>query len=323
VQRWLDLWNSYWFPVTTTLSLSLSRIIAVAAQLLWFFPELDFNLILATKNSEFTDPQPLIRAISAIIPRSYFATPDVLSALYWITLVAGVGALIGLLTRASLAVFTFGIWFFVSHQYSYADIHHGEAVFGLFLLALTLAPSGKSLSVDALIARRRSPSLDRSTAEFPKTDTAMWPLKLAQVLLAMTYFSTGATKLIDGGLAWMNGYTLQTINFSVGIQRGLPVGIWLGQHYTLSLILSVFTILFEVFFFLSLFFPRVAPLFFAGGILFHIGLHLAGGHGFFQHIVLLLLLLLFLDPRRVEAWWSKYVRRAPKLNFRLAEPQSG
>ena len=48
----------------------------------------------------------------------------------------------------------------------------------------------------------------------------MWPLKLAHVVLAMTYFSTGITKLLAGGLAWMNGYTLQTYVFIDGINRG-------------------------------------------------------------------------------------------------------
>jgi hypothetical protein len=133
----------------------------------------------------------------------------------------------------------------------------------------------------------------------------MWPLKLAHVLLAMTYFSTGATKLISGGLTWMNGYTLQAYTFGDAIARGYPVGIWLGQHYTICVLLSVFTIAFETFFFLSLFFPRVAPLFFLSGIFFQIGLFASAGHPFFQHIVLLTLLLFFIHP----AWWQTLLTR--------------
>jgi hypothetical protein len=321
VKRWIDLWNRYWFPATTTLPLSLSRIFAVAAQLFWFFPELDYNLNLAAKNDQFTAPQPLIRILAAIVPRAYLTTPEVISGIYWITVAAGVAALLGLLTRVSLFVFAFGIWFFVSHQYSYGDVHHSEALFCIFLLALAFAPSGKSLSLDALIARRSSPR--RRAAEVETVETAMWPLKLAHVLLAMTYFSTGATKLIDGGLRWMNGYTLQSYTFADGIARGQPVGIWLGQHYTLCLILSVFTVAFELFFFLSIFFPRVAPLFFVTGIFFHIGLHLAGAHGFFPQIALLVLLLFFLRPEWVEAWWSKYVHQTPNAGYRVVESRGG
>jgi uncharacterized membrane protein YphA (DoxX/SURF4 family) len=313
VERWIKAWNAYWFPTTSSRILSISRIVAVAAQLFWFLPELDYNLNLMAKNTEFMDPQPLIRAISAIVPRAVFFTPTMLTAIHWLTIVAGVAALIGFLTRTSLFVFALGIWFFVSHQYSYADIHHPEAVFCIFLLALAFAPSGRSLSLDAVIRSRRARGAGRvrdRSQEHDQVDTAIWPLKLAHVLLAMTYFSTGATKLISGGLSWMNGYTLQAYTFGDAIARGYPVGIWLGQHYEICLVLSIFTIAFETFFFLSLLFPRVAPLFFLNGIFFQIGLFASAGHPFFQHIVLLTLLLFFINP----TWWQvllhSYANRA-------------
>ena len=39
------------------------------------------------------------------------------------------------------------------------------------------------------------------------------PLKLVHVLLAIAYFSTGFSKIVYGGLQWMNGYTLQSYIF--------------------------------------------------------------------------------------------------------------
>ena len=306
MKRWIDLWNAYWFPLTTTKSLSLSRIIAVAAQLFWFFPKLEWNLTLAAKNSQFTDPQPMIRLIAALVPREIFFTPQVISAIYALTAVSGVLALVGLFTRTSLFVFAMGIWFFISHQYSYADIHHPEAVFCIVLLALALAPSGGSYSLDALLRRNRARRAGKpeSAPELEKVDTAMWPLKLAHVLLAMTYFSTGATKMIDGGLRWMNGYTLQMYTFGDAVARDIPLGIWIGQHYWVAVFLSIFTIAFELGFFLSIFFPRVAPLFFITGIFFQIGLDLSAGHGFYHHITLLTLLLLFIDNE-----WQQTLRQ--------------
>jgi Vitamin K-dependent gamma-carboxylase len=312
VKRWIDRWNAYWFPTTTTLSLAISRILAVAAQLFWFFPNLDKNLNLL-KNTEFTDPQPLIRAISAIVPRAVFFTPTILTAVYWITVVAGITALVGLFTRTSLLVFALGIWFFVSHTYSYADIHHPEALFCIFLLALAFAPSGKSLSLDALFRRRRAGLASNSakeSKESEKVDTAMWPLKLAHVLLAMTYLSTGMSKLIGGGPAWMNGYTLQLYTFADAMNRGKPLGIWLAQQHTLAIGLSVLTVLLETLFFLSLILPWAAPFFFFGALLFQIGLFLTAGHNFFQHMVLLVLLLLFINPDWWRSWWNKYVNRS-------------
>lgn len=312
VKRWIQRWNAYWFPTTTTLSLSISRIIAVAAQLFWFFPELDYNLHLLEKNPEFMDPQPLIRAISAIVPRAVFFTPTVLTGIYWMTVVAGITALVGLFTRTSLFVFALGVWFFVSHAYSYADIHHTEAVFCIFLMVLAFAPSGKSLSLDALIRSRRNRLngiFAEESEDSAKVDTAMWPLKLAHVLLAMTYFSTGMTKMIGGGPAWLNGYTLQLYTFADAMNRDRPLGIWLAQQHNLAILLSVFTVLLELFFFVSLFLPRAAPLFFISGVFFQIGLFLTGGHDFFQHIVLLVLLLFFISPAWWQTLWSKYVDR--------------
>ena len=304
MRRWIDRWNAYWFPESTTVPLALARIIAVAAQLFWFLPSLEEQIHRLQRNSEFIEPQLLIRAISAVVPGEFFS-PPVFTTLYWITVGAGVLALIGLFTRVSLFVLALGIWIQIAHLYSYGDRHHTQAVFCLFLMALAFAPSGRSLSVDALIRRRHARRSGRTGAEPERLDTALWPLKFAHVLLAMTYFSTGASKLIFGGLQWMNGYTLQKYTFSDAMHREIPLGIWLAQQHTLAVFLSIFTILFETFFFLSLFFPRLAPFFFIAGIGFQTGLYLTGGHDFFQHITLLFILLITLTPE----YWRVRVRR--------------
>jgi hypothetical protein len=308
VSRWIDRWNAYWFPTAPTLHLAICRIVAVAAQLFWFFPDLAIQQNRLLKNPEFIEPQLLIRVISAIVPREVFFTPDAFAVLYWVTTVAGAAALVGLFTRTSLFVFALGTWIFVAHLYSYGDRHHVEALFCIFLLLLALAPSGERLSVDALIRRRRRGSAGDTWVASELSDMALWPLKVAHVLLAMTYFSTGVSKLIHSGMQWMNGYTLRTHTFGDALERGHPLGVWLAQQQTLAVALSVFTILLEVFFFVSLFTPRLAPLFFAGALAFHVGLYAAGGYDFFQHMVLLTLLLFFLYP---DWWRSRLGHRGP------------
>ena len=298
VRRWADRWNAYWFPATPTLHLAICRIVAVAAQLFWFFPDLEEHQNLLLKNPEFIEPQLLIRAISAVVPREVFFTPDAFAVLYWVTLVAGVAALVGFFTRTSLFVFALGTWIFVAHLFSYGDRHHTEALFCIFLLLLALAPSGERLSVDALLRRRRRLANEASSAS-GMSDMAIWPLKMVHVLLAITYFSTGMSKLLYSGLRWLNGYTLQGHTFGDALERGHPLGLWLAQQHTLAIALSVFTILLEVFFFVSLFLPRLAPLFFLGALAFQVGLYLTAGYDFFQHMVLLTLLLFFLYPE----WW--------------------
>ena len=302
--RWIERWNAYWFPKTTTVYLGASRIIAVAAQLFFFRASLSDQIHLLDKNPTFIYPQVLIRAIAAVVPRDVVFTPSGFTVIYWVTTIAGVAALIGLFTRASLLIFALGTWFFVAHLYSYADIHHPEAVFCIFLLALAFAPSGDSLSVDALIRRARA---GRHVLEAPReADTAMWPLKLAHVLIALTYFSTGLTKMVFGGLDWMNGYTLQGYLLADGLRRNLPLGLWVAQHHTLCVLLSIFTVVLELSFFISLFVPRTAPFFLLNALLFQIGLLLTAGHKFYPHMMVLFLLLLFIEPE----WW-----RAPLTKY--------
>jgi hypothetical protein len=309
VKRLIDLWNAYWFPTTSTLNLAGARIVAVAVQLFLLFPRLDYHINLALKNTEFIAPQPLIRAIAAVVPRETLFNAGGLTAVYWISIAAGAAALVGLFTRTSLFLFALGSWFFVSHAYSYDDVHHTQALFAIFLMALPFSPAGASLSVDALIRRRRARAGGDAPGAAERADTAMWPLKLAHVLLAMTYFSTGITKLISGGLAWMNGYTLQNHIFSDAVNRGIPLGIWLAQQHTLCILLAVATILFELFFFVSILLPRTAPYWFAGGLMFHLGLLVTSGHPFYEHMLLNLLLLLFLDPD----WFPARLRKLEAL----------
>jgi hypothetical protein len=304
-ERWIDRWNRYWFPPSSTLNLACCRILAVAAQLFWFFPSLDYQINLLSKNPRFIDPQPIIRAITLVVPRDVFFTPAVFTALHRITFAAGLLALVGLFTRTSLFVLALGIWILVGHAYSYADLHHPEALFAIFLMILPLSPAGDRLSLDAVLRRRRAARAGAPPRDRAVSDTAMWPLKLVHVLLSMTYFSTGITKLLSGGLAWMNGYTVAIYTFGDAIQRHKPLGIWVAQHHTLCVLLGVGTIAFETFFFVSLFVPRLAPLFFLSGILFHLGLYVTAGQPFFQHMVLNAMLLLFLDPAWFLAWVSR------------------
>jgi len=309
VRSWLERWNAYWFPETRTLDLARCRILAAAVQTFWFLPlfaSLPAQVTLLQKNSSFIDPQLLIRAITILVPREALFTAPVFTALYWITFAAGVLAVVGLFTRTSLFVLTTGTAILTAHKYSYGDVHHIEALYVLFLLLLTFSPCGERLSVDAWLRRRRG-LIPAAT-----TDLGAWPLKGAHILLAMTYFSTGASKLISGGLQWMNGYTLQSYTFQDAVARDIPLGIWLAQWHGVAVALSVFTILFEIFFFVSVIYPSVAPLFFMMGIGFHTALYATGQHRFFSHIVLLLLLLLFLQP----GWWRAWTK-APAV-FRLA-----
>jgi Vitamin K-dependent gamma-carboxylase len=291
----------------------------VAVELVWFFPKLPFQINLAVHNTAFDHPQPLIRLVTAVVPREVVFTPTVLTSIHWIAMAAGVLAIIGLGTRPALLVYGLCYGFFVSHAYSYGDVHHREVPYFLFILALAFSPAGERLSVDALLRRLRARRTGRPETFTGLSDLAMWPLRFLHVILAMTYFSTGVTKLLAGGLQWMNGYTLQFAIFRNAISRAAyaPLGLWMAHQHTLCILMSIGTILFETFFFVSLFLPRVAPLFFAGGILFHLMLYLTSGHPFFEHMLLNATLLVCYDPVRFDALWQ---RITSLLRFRPVTP---
>ena len=299
--RWAEWWNRYWFTPAPTINLALARILAVASQLFWVFPSLDEQLSRLQANSRFIHPQLLIRIVAAIFPRDIWFTPANITAIYWLTVAAGVLALVGLFTRPAMLALALGVWFLVAHRFSYGDVHHSEAMFAFFIMSLALAPSGDDLSVDAW-RRRRAGRPPAAMSAF-----ARWPFALAHLLLAMVYFSTGITKLIFGGLQWMNGYTLQGRTLMDALGRDIPLGIWLAQQHHLAILLSIGTVIFELGFCLSLFLPRWKTLFFAAALAFHVGLHLVGGHGFFGHMAVVLILLLCYDP----PWLPFPARPAP------------
>lgn len=285
----------------------------------WFFPSLHYQINLATNNTEFDHPQLLIRLVTAFVPRAVVFTPTVLTIVYGIAMTAGWLAIIGLGTRYALLVYGLAYGFFVSHAYSYGDVHHREVLYFLFILALAFSPAGQRLSIDALIGRRRARRAGHAESSTQQSALAMWPLKFLHVLLSITYFSTGVTKLLAGGLQWMNGYTLQFAIFKNAIRRAAypEFGLWMAHQHTLCILVSIGTILFETFFFVSLFLPRVAPLFFAGGILFHLMLWLTSGHPFFEHMLLNATLLICYDPVRFNAIWD---RITSLLRLRSATP---
>jgi Vitamin K-dependent gamma-carboxylase len=309
----VDRWNAWWFPPASTLHLAICRIVAVGAQLVWFHPNLAEHVNLLRKNHEFIEPQLITRILAAVFSRDAFFSPSMFTALYWVTFAFGILALVGLFTRLSLFLFATGTWIFVAHLFSYGDRHHTEALFAIFLMLLALAPSGERLSVDAALRRRRTGVSGAETSEL-----AIWPLKLMLVLLSLTYLSAGMAKMLHSGLRWMNGYTLQGHTLADALSRGYPIGVWLAQQHTIAVLLSIFTIVFELFFWVSLLVPRRwVPGFLMVALLFQVGLYVTGGYDFFQHMVLLVLLLLFLNPD----WWQR--RAVARVRASGSSPETG
>jgi predicted DCC family thiol-disulfide oxidoreductase YuxK len=111
---------------------------------------------------------------------------------------------------------------------------------------------------------------------------ARWPMLLLQWVFSLIYFSAAMEKLLASGIDWMNGYTLQYFLVRDGLRWNTELGVWLGQHHTIVMLLSIFTIVWEGIFFLVLIFPRMAYVFVPLGLAFHTGIYLTMRAPFFQ-----------------------------------------
>lgn len=280
-------WRRWWFPPDSGLDLAVCRIVVVGAQLVLFLPFFmaspSEQVALLELDGGFDHPQWLIRGLAALLPPDRVSWAALVYGVYAVTIATGVTTLIGFRTRISAFVFAAGTWFLVSHAGSYGQIQHPEVVLGSFLLFLGVSPSGRRLAIDAR----------RAAGQAGDTREAVWPLRLTQLLLAWSYFSNGAAKLLHSGLEWLNGYTLQQTLLTMALNWERPLGLWLARHHGLCAGLSVATIAFELSFPLAVFSRRARPYYLVAGALFHLFSWFAMGVVFVQHVVLYVVFLGF------------------------------
>jgi hypothetical protein len=280
-------WRRYWFRPSPLVYLALLRIIAVGAQLIILLVEDGYSLRqlagLASLPDSMYKPLPALQLF--LLPFGLDARPSfaALTVIYWMTAVAGIGALLGLKSRLSLLIFAAGNTFLQAFAYSFGDLHHREALMIITLWLLALSPAGGVLSLDSYLATGRS---SRRKPLRKKNIFAAWPLLLVQNLFGLVYLDSALRKLYAGGADWVNGYTLQYYLYSDASRRGSAFGLWLAQQHTLACVLSWITILWEGTFFLVLIFPRLVWLYLPLGIALHAGMALAGVAWFTQFIAL-------------------------------------
>jgi hypothetical protein len=132
---------------------------------------------------------------------------------------------------------------------------------------------------------------------------------VTQIVIALAYLCAGLCKLHEGGLAWLNGYTLQTYLFHDALHWNRPLGLWVARQHELCVLLSIGAVALEVFFFVAVVWRRAAPFFLLGGAALHISIFMLQAAPFFQ---LIILYVVFIDFERVfglrsggEGWDSR------------------
>jgi len=285
MSRLWQWWTAYWFRPQPVLDLAVCRVLWVGFQLVHLLAVVPKEMAdLSHLPPELYKPiftlQVLLRPLGGAAETPLAAVP----AVYGLTVVAGVLALLGCMTNLSVGLFALGNIFLQALRYSHGELHHPEAAMMLGLALLALGPCGSVLSVDAWWRRRGS-----ATVEPAATRTSVfagWPLRAVQWVLAVIYLSSAYAKLADAGLAWMNGHTLQYYLIRDGLRWERDLGVWLGQSYLVAWILGWVTIIFEGTFVLAAIIPRLAWVYLPVGLMLHLGIYVTMKASFFTYMVL-------------------------------------
>ena len=299
--------DRYWFAPARVRDLAYLRIAVVFALLLGvLWPgALESQLQLTLLAREWFMPLPALKVL--MLPFGWGTRPSaLLVTTAWIVCgAAGIAAMLGAYTRASLVTFTVMCTFLIMHGYAFGTLHHPEAAATIVLWVLILTPCGAELSVDALRARVAE---SRARGRFvvrgadATSRDARWPMRLAQWLLVCVYASAALTKLVVAGSTWLNGYTITYYLLLDGVNHQLPVSVALAHVQWFSVSCAVVAMAFELTFVLCVLFPRLSPGYLAVGTALHTGIWVFMRPPFFQFIALY---ASFAEPLR--AWASRFV----------------
>ncbi|MBL8822228.1 MAG: HTTM domain-containing protein [Planctomycetia bacterium] len=210
---------------------------------------------------------------------------------FWIkvTYFAGIGC-VALFTVGWMTRFT-GIlsWaFHVSYMHRAMMIWFGmDAMISFMMLYLCISPCGKVLSLDTLLAYRRSRAQWNSQQPLWSATVA---LRLMQIHMCIVYFIAGIAKL--QGSTWWNGIatwiTMNSPLFNEGLDISWLTDTRLGEwfwHY-FSFITTYVTLAFEICFPFLIWNRYLRPWVLFGAVVLHVGIGLFMGLGGFGAIML-------------------------------------
>lgn len=288
-------WNHYWFRPAPLLNLAVFRIVAAGGQfLIWTFlwkplaPQGDFLRL-----SEIPRLYSPLVANRILLAPFHFGGPPPLVfvvVVYLITSGAALLAAVGLFTNIAMGLLAAGTVLLQSYVYSFGDFHHPEAVMAISLVALALSPCGRVLSIDSLRQRLRENShwhpQSNVRARHKKDVNARWPVQLLLWMFSLIYLSAAYFKLKTGGLAWLNGDTLQFYLLQDGLRWGQPWALRIAGWHSAAVILSVASLAFESGFFLVLIVPNLLWFAVPFGFGLHLSIQILMKAGFFEYLAL-------------------------------------
>ena len=285
-------WRRYWFAPAPLLDLAVCKNVIVGFQL-WYILTRDYLGLferLAALPDALYDPLPAL--LLFLWPFGGMSRPslEILQVVFWLTVVTGIGALIGFKTSINLLLFASGNVFMSAFKFSFGELHHADAAMMVALVVLALSPAGQKCSVDERQQRAHASQTSipdgRAGSREATSPFARWPLLVIRWMLVLAYLSSARWKLMVGGPEWVNGDTLQYYLFREGLQRSRDFGVWLAQFHPAAVVLSWMTLLFEGTFWVTLVIPRAACFYVPFGMAFHTIIYLAMNSYFFPFVAL-------------------------------------
>lgn len=219
-------------------------------------------------------------------------TPASMAAFKWLfaaaLLAAAAGALTSVSTKTAAALFLF----YQGLLRSFTHFNHDEMPAAYILCVLAFAPCGDAFSVDALRGGR--------AARPGGSWVYGYPILLARLLLAWSYFTSALIKLRVAGLGYLSADNLPALAVSNSLDNmhdtQFRAGLWLLAYREYTPPLVALAVLWELLFPLAVWFPRARAVLLPAGVLFHAGTLVLMNIFFPYHLAMY---LVFVDWPRV------------------------
>jgi len=171
----------------------------------------------------------------------------------------------GLFTIVSTRTSFLLVVFYQGLVRSFGHFNHDEML-GIYCLAvLAFTPCGDEFSLDQRW---------RKTKQVRAGFAYAYPILLLQLLMAWVYFSSALIKLRAGGLGYLSADNLPSLAIYHSLDNlhdsAFRLAFWLPQIKAYTPFVMALVLLWEFFFPLAVFFPRLRWLFLGGGVVFHL-----------------------------------------------------
>ncbi len=259
-----DDWDRFWFrPADPTLL----GVVRILTGLMLLYTHAVWGLVLRPffGTASWLSPA-LVRAIQEdqFTFSFWWAVPDGwMWPVYGLCMIVLLSFTLGLLTRVT-SILSLLIVISFAHRVPQATFGLDQ-INAMLTLYLTIGQSGQALSIDRLLSIRR-----KGSPVLPPTHSARanLALRLINVHMCVIYFFAGVSKL--QGESWWTGEAMWRAFANLEYQSIDMT--WLAWHPWLLNLTTHFSVLWEIFFCVLIWQPRLRPLMLAGAVVLHVGI---------------------------------------------------